>query len=47
MIAARMQSTNPLTRMPPLGVRVVDNEGVALVERWIAQDLNVTTETKP
>jgi hypothetical protein len=30
-----MRSPNPLTRMPPLGVRLIDAEGVALVERWI------------
>jgi hypothetical protein len=47
VIAARMQSTNPLTRMPPLGVSVVDSEGLALVERWIRQDLTPPTETKP
>jgi hypothetical protein len=23
--------------MPPLGVQVVDDEGVSLVERWIAE----------
>ena len=47
VIAARMQSTNPLTRMPPLGVSIVDAEGVALVERWIQQDLTPQPETTP
>jgi mono/diheme cytochrome c family protein len=31
----RLGSTSPLARMPPLGVQVIDAEGVALVERWI------------
>jgi mono/diheme cytochrome c family protein len=34
-----MQSGNPLARMPPLGVQVIDDEGIALVERWIRHDL--------
>ena len=39
MLTLRMKTANPLARMPPLGVQVVDTEGVALVERWIAGDL--------
>ena len=35
----RMKSQNPLARMPPLGVQVVDTDGVALIERWIATEL--------
>lgn len=35
----RLATTNPYTRMPPLGVHVVDDEGAALVERWIRSDL--------
>jgi hypothetical protein len=35
MVTLRMQSESPLARMPPLGVRVIDGDGVALVERWI------------
>jgi hypothetical protein len=35
VLAERMQSTNPFARMPPLGVQVIDAEGLALVERWI------------
>jgi hypothetical protein len=34
-----MKSGNPLARMPPLGVQVIDEQGVALIERWIATDL--------
>ncbi len=39
VLAERMVSNNPLARMPPLGVRVADAEGVALIERWIHHDL--------
>lgn len=35
VIALRMKSASALARMPPIGVSVVDREGVALVERWI------------
>jgi hypothetical protein len=34
----RLQSRNPYTRMPPLGVSVPDAEGIALVKRWIHPD---------
>lgn len=44
VVTQRMQSTNPYQRMPPLGVAVVDREGVALVEQWIRQ---ATQETSP
>jgi hypothetical protein len=37
VLTLRMKSRNPLARMPPLGVQVVDDAGVALVERWIAE----------
>lgn len=39
ILTLRMKSTNPLDRMPPLGVQVVDREGVALIERWISTQL--------
>ena len=38
-IARRIRSSNPNVRMPPLGVSVVDADGVALVERWLRQYL--------
>jgi hypothetical protein len=38
-----MRSTSPYTRMPPLGVHVVDREGVALVERWIQESTEENT----
>ena len=37
VLLQRMRSTHPLTRMPPLGTSVVDDDGVALLERWIRQ----------
>ena len=37
ILLARMQSRDPFTRMPPLGVEIVDAAGVALVERWLGQ----------
>lgn len=39
VVAARMSSRNPVVQMPPLGTRIVDEEAVRLVERWIAEDL--------
>jgi mono/diheme cytochrome c family protein len=39
ILTLRMKSSNPLDRMPPLGVQVVDQEGVALIDRWISTDL--------
>jgi mono/diheme cytochrome c family protein len=39
MLTLRMRTDNPLARMPPLGVQVIDAEGVALIERWIANEL--------
>ena len=35
LISVRMKTTNPMARMPPVGVEVVDDEGAALVGRWI------------
>jgi len=36
VLATRMQSRNPQVRMPPLGTRIPDTDGLALIERWIA-----------
>lgn len=44
LVVEKMRHRNPLMRMPPLGVRVPDAEGIALVERWIRQDLSLTKE---
>ena len=34
----RMASRNPVAQMPPLGTRIVDDEAVALIRRWIAEE---------
>jgi hypothetical protein len=39
VVVARMSSRDPLVQMPPLGTRIVDAEAVALIKRWIAEDL--------
>ena len=46
ILVSRMKSSDPLTRMPPLGVSIVDAEGVALVNRWIEQ-LELPRKEKP
>jgi len=45
VLTLRMKTDNPLARMPPLGVQVVDTAGVALIERWIANDLQPALST--
>jgi hypothetical protein len=37
-VLQKMKSGNPLTRMPPIGVRIPDAEGIALVERLLTQE---------
>jgi mono/diheme cytochrome c family protein len=39
VLVARMASRHPLVQMPPLGSRIVDDEAVTLIRRWIAEDL--------
>lgn len=39
VLALRMRSRDERTQMPPLGTRLPDDAGLALVERWIAEDL--------
>jgi hypothetical protein len=39
VVVRRMASRNPLVQMPPLGTRIVDDEGLALIRRWIVEDL--------
>jgi len=46
-LTLRLRSTSPLARMPPLGVQVVDDEGVSLVERWIAEVRHNHEESRP
>jgi len=43
-VLLRLGATNPLARMPPLGVQVTDAEGLALVERWIDEQQRQRTE---
>lgn len=51
MLATRMQARNPQVRMPPLGTRIPDANGLALVQRWIADSgsslPSQTKETTP
>ena len=37
MLLARIDSRHPVLQMPPLGSRIVDAEGVALLRRWIVE----------
>jgi mono/diheme cytochrome c family protein len=39
VLALRMASRNPVAAMPPLGSRIVDDEAVALIRRWIAEEI--------
>ncbi len=41
VLTLRMRSANPMARMPPLGVQVIDAQALALIEKWIH---NLTTE---
>ncbi len=47
VLALRMRSRNPVMQMPPLGSRVADAEGVALIERWIQQESKYQQELVP
>lgn len=38
-VAVRMASRSAAAQMPPLGTRLVDEEAVKLIRRWIAEDL--------
>jgi hypothetical protein len=46
VLVARMRSRDPRVQMPPLGTRVADRDGLALIERWI-DSLPSTPETSP
>jgi len=39
LLIARVSSRNPVRQMPPMATRVVDEEALALLTRWIADDL--------
>jgi hypothetical protein len=40
VLPLRMRSRDPRVQMPPLGTALPDDRAVALIERWIDQDLN-------
>ena len=46
-VVFRMRSRDPLTQMPPLGTSVVDERGLALVERWIREMDRNDKEKRP
>ena len=37
LVSVKMHTTDPNTRMPPIGVSIVDDEGAALIDRWIRE----------
>lgn len=37
VLALRMGSRNPIEQMPPLGTQLIDDEGMALITRWIQE----------
>ena len=37
VVVARMKSTDPYTRMPPLGVAIPDSQGITTVEQWLTE----------
>jgi mono/diheme cytochrome c family protein len=39
VLALRMASRNPVAAMPPFGSQIVDDEAVALIRRWIAEEI--------
>lgn len=46
-LLARMRSRDPRIQMPPLGTTKPDLEAIALIERWIRNDLHQTWENSP
>jgi hypothetical protein len=46
VLVARMRSRDPNAQMPPLGTRIPDDAGLALVERWI-NSLSPLPEHRP
>lgn len=39
VLVARMATRHPIRQMPPLGSQLVDEASLALIKRWIAEDL--------
>ncbi|MBC5763345.1 hypothetical protein [Ramlibacter albus] len=46
VLAQRMRSRHPQVQMPPLGTQLPDTEGLALLTRWIDEDLPTRKETR-
>jgi len=45
VLVMRMRSRNPIMQMPPLGTRIPDTEGIALVENWIHNEISNQQES--
>ena len=45
-IVYRMQTRNPFQQMPPLGTKIVDQEALNLIARWISDDLGRHAQVK-
>jgi hypothetical protein len=46
MLIARMDSRHPVLQMPPLGSRLVDEDALALLRKWIAEDTEPIRQTR-
>jgi hypothetical protein len=46
MLVARMDSRHPVLQMPPLGSRLVDEDAVALLRRWVTEDTAQILQTR-
>lgn len=44
VLMLRARSRNPMTQMPPLGTQLADDEGLALIDRWIRHELPTPTK---
>ena len=47
VLSVRMRSRHPQVQMPPIGTRLPDLEGQALIDRWIDQLASPTQEKSP
>ena len=47
VLSLRMRSRDPRVQMPPLGTMIPDEDALALIERWIDEDLKPVKETHP
>ena len=46
MLVARMASRHPVLQMPPLGSRLVDDDAMTLLRRWIAEETASALQTR-